>query len=347
MSTCDSSNSLRMVFWETTTACNLKCRHCRACVVNNKLPDELDTKSAISLIKSISNFSDATLVFSGGEPLLRKDLFQLVDIGKNLGLRIALATNGTLVNKSNAEQLLSGGIQRVSVSIDGNSSEIHDSLRCVPGSFDMAIKGIKILIESGIPTQINTTVTKDNYEYLQDILQLAIDIGACGLHLFLLVPTGCGRELDKGEIIGPDEYEKVLDWVCNISHDYDIDIRATCAPHYSRVLMQKNRNNPTKVAGGCLAGKSVCFVSYRGDVYPCGYFPVSAGNIIEKDISEIWKNSALFNELRHASSRLTGKCGFCEFKNICGGCRARAYAETGNYLDEEPFCVYLPRKEIK
>ena len=342
----------RLVFWELTLACNLKCVHCRACPVAERPPDELTTEEGRELIDRIASFSKPVLVLSGGEPLVRPDVFEIARYGADQGLRMALATNGTLVTSEIAQQIREAGFQRVSVSIDGADAASHDAFRRIRGSFDDAWRGIEYIKAAGVPFQINTTVTRHNIDQVPAILELAIARGASALHIFLLVPTGCGKEIADDEMIDPSEYERVLNWFYDRSKDVQIGLKATCAPHYMRIARQRMKQEGTKPAHseqgldamtkGCLAGSGVCFVSHRGEVYPCGYLPVSAGNVREKHFREIWENAEVFQVLRDEDN-LQGKCGYCEFRRICMGCRARAYACTGSYLDPEPYCVYEPR----
>jgi len=343
---------LRLVFWETTTSCNLKCIHCRASAVDARSPEELTLEQSKGLLSEIASFAKPVIVLSGGEPLVRDDIFDIASHGTGLGLRMVLATNGTTLTSDIATKLAGSGIQRISISLDGADAETHDSFRGVPGSFEAALAGIEHCKAAGIPVQINTTVSRHNIEQLSRTLDLAVSLGACALHIFLLVPTGCGKEITNTEMISSEQYEQVLSWLYNASKSSPINLKATCAPHYFRVMRQRARVEGIKITPemhgfeamtrGCLAGSAVCFVSYRGDVYPCGYFPVSAGNVLETPFSRIWAESKLFADLRDPSL-LQGKCGICEYSRVCGGCRARAYAETGNYLGEEPYCAYSPR----
>lgn len=347
------SPQLRLVFWETTTACNLKCVHCRACAVEDRSPEELSTRQSLNLLRQIASFAKPVVVLSGGEPLVREDIFEIASAGTQLGLRMVLATNGTNLPPDVIARLKSAGIQRLSISLDGANSESHDAFRGVPGAFDAALKGIRSCVEEQTPVQINTTVSRNNLQELPAIMDLAVSLGACALHLFLLVPTGCGKEIADAEMITPAQYEDVLNWLCDQSRSVPINLKATCAPHYFRVMRQRAKAEGIKITSqthgmeamtkGCLAGSGVCFVSYKGDVYPCGYFPVSAGNVLRTPLERIWKESELFRELRD-ESLLEGKCSVCEYVRLCGGCRARAYAETGNYLGEEPYCVYVPKR---
>ena len=340
------------MFWETTTSCNLKCIHCRASAVADRSPQELSYDQSCKLLSQIAAFARPVIVLSGGEPLVRPDILDIAKFGSDLGLRMVLATNGTTVDSDTAHNMVSAGIKRVSVSLDGINAATHDSFRGLPGAFDAALQGIENCKSAGMPVQINTTVAKHNVDQLPRMLDLATAIGACALHLFLLVPTGCGKEISAREMISPMEYEDVLNWLYDASKTSSISLKATCAPHYFRVMRQRAKTEGVKITPethgfeamtkGCLAGSAVCFVSYKGDVYPCGYFPVSAGNVLTTPIRTIWDESELFRTLRDPS-QLHGKCGICEFARVCGGCRARAYGETGDFLGEEPYCVYQPR----
>ncbi len=326
-------NDLRLVFWETTTACNLKCVHCRASAQQGRPPDELGIEESRALLASIASFARPVVVLSGGEPLIRPDIFDIASYGTELGIRMVLATNGTLLTREAARRLAKSGIQRVSVSLDGADAATHDAFRGVSGSYARALRGIENAKTEGLSFQINTSVARHNIGDLPAVLGSAISLGACALHLFLLVPTGCGKELGETEMIGADEYEQVLNWLFDQSKCSPISLKATCAPHYFRVMRQRAKAEYSKitpetrgleaVTKGCLAGSAVCFISWKGDVYPCGYFPVSAGSILTSPLSTIWRESPLFTQLRD-TALLQGKCGICEYSLFCGGCRARA-----------------------
>lgn len=343
----------RLVFWELTSACNLKCIHCRACPAEERSPDELSTEEGTRLIDQIASFTKPVLVLSGGEPLVRPDVFEIAKYASSVGLRVALATNGTLVTPEIASLAKESGIQRVSVSIDGPDAESHDGFRRVPGCFEAAWRGVENFKAAGMPFQINTTVTRHNVESLPEILDLAVERGASALHIFLLVPAGCGKEIADDEMVTPEEYEGVLNWLYDRSKDAKIALKATCAPHYFRVMRQRAHAEGTKITvethgfeamtKGCLAGSGVCFVSHSGEVYPCGYLPVSAGNVRDRHFREIWEDAEVFRILRD-DANLRGKCGYCEYRRVCMGCRARAYGCTGDYLGPEPYCVYQPRQ---
>ncbi|MCX7765230.1 MAG: radical SAM protein [Candidatus Sumerlaeia bacterium] len=351
---------LRIVFWETTTGCNLECQHCRRLEISKTLSqNDLTTEEAKILIQSLTEFNKPVLVLSGGEPLLRDDIFELSNFAATHGLTVALATNGTLINSTVAEKIKASGIQRVAVSLDGATPEINDSFRGIKGAFDRAIQGIQNINRLGVPTQINFTLARHNLFQLEAMFELALNLRVNALHLFMLVPVGCGLEIAPAEMLTPVEYESALKNFFQLALKFkELETRATCAPHYYRILCQQHVNEVNteqaelqkikspiqRISRGCLAGINVCFISHRGDVYPCGYLPVPAGNIKETKIKTIWQEAKIFRGLWNYSL-LTGKCGICMYKQICGGCRARAYAATGNYLSQEPFCVYQPLRE--
>ena len=392
-----NQNKPRLVFWELTKGCNLRCIHCRASATELSSPSDLSTQAALDIINQIAAVSSPILVLSGGEPLFRSDIFQLARYGTDKGLRVALATNGTLVTKQVARKIVDSGVKRVAISLDGSDALTHDTFRGIPGAFDAAITGFRNLKDLGMSVQINTTIARHNAHQLPQVLELAKSIGADALHTFLLVPVGCGVDIAAEQMVPPEEYERMLNWFYDRSLEGGIELKATCAPHYFRVVHQRraaehrsaaaaqaaqpiqeaaphSHIGPTdmtmpgstgielkphgigKAVGhpgthpsdmsamtkGCLAGTAVCFISNQGEVYPCGYLPALAGDLKKQRFADIWENSVVFNQLRDPNN-LKGKCGCCEFRNVCMGCRARAFAATGNYLDEEPFCVYEPK----
>lgn len=374
----------RLIFWESTAGCNLACIHCRRITVADQLlPQDLNTQEAFDLIDQVAAFARPIFILSGGEPLYRPDIFDIARHAADAGLIVALATNGTLIDESVARHIKEAGIRRVSVSFDGADAPTHDIFRGA-GAFEKSLAGMEHLRTVGVPYQINTTVARHNIHQMPETLALAKGLGAAALHLFLLVPVGCGMEIAADQQISPTEYENVLHWLYDAEMDGGIELKATCAPHYFRVVRQRQaeerrqgivRERPQSmhrqstaggghpgghpgaanggsangdaamraVSKGCLAGTGVCFVSHRGEVFPCGYLPVEAGNIRHQPFQEIWENSPLFDQLRDPS-QLGGKCGVCEFTGLCGGCRARAYGTTLDYLGEEPFCSYEPRR---
>jgi radical SAM protein with 4Fe4S-binding SPASM domain len=366
---------LRLVFWETTVGCNLACVHCRRLDVSHELSKlDLTTRQSLDFIRTIPEIGRPILVFSGGEPLMRPDIWELADEARRVGLPTALATNGTLVDEDVAWRIKHVGFRRVSISFDGPDAPTHDQFRG-DGAFVASIAGFTALRQAGVSMQINTTIAKHNFRKLDDTYQLALDLGADALHLFMLVPVGCGADLSPDIMLDPDEYEQTLNWIYDRSLENKLHLKATCAPHYFRVLRQRAkadgrpmpaRSLPPQGMGrsvggsghghsaqghpggdmsamtkGCLAGQAVCFVSHTGEVFPCGYLPVSSGNVTETPLPDIWRRSPVFADLRD-DSKLEGKCGCCEFSKVCMGCRARAFAETTSYLAEEPNCSYTP-----
>ncbi len=344
-------NQVRMIAWEVTRSCNLACVHCRAASHLGPYPGELSTKQCLHLIDDIANASRPVIILTGGEPLLRPDIFEIAAYGTRKELRMVMATNGTLVDEATARRMIESGIQRVSISIDGKDDQSHDVFRNQPGAFDGAIRGIEAMKSVGMEFQINTTITNTNMHQIRDIYSLALNIGAAAHHIFLLVPTGRGKDLAEQAITAAD-YEKTLMWFHQKSLTCEIQLKATCAPHYFRIMHQ-NRPKEKKVvkkAGGhfhestrgCLGGITFCFISHVGQVQPCGYLELDCGNVQKQSFGEIWETSVVFRNLRDYS-KYGGKCGRCEFIKVCGGCRARAYEATGDYLAEEPLCLYEPK----
>jgi radical SAM protein with 4Fe4S-binding SPASM domain len=392
-----TNSKARLIFWEVTKGCNLRCIHCRASATELSSPSDLSTRTALGIIDQIAATANPILVLSGGEPLYRSDIFQLARYATDKGLRVALATNGTLVTKEVARMIVDSGVKRVSISLDGADSLTHDTFRGIPGAFDAAVYGLRNLKALGMSVQINMTIARHNAKQLPQVLDLAKSLGADALHTFLLVPVGCGVDIAAEQMVAPEEYERMLNWFYDQSLEGGIELKATCAPHYFRVVRQRRvaerhsaeaaaqakaarqvASDPSAIGPadmvmpgstgillqpaahpgnghpgghphdmnamtkGCLAGTGVCFISHEGEVYPCGYLPVIAGDLRKQSFSDIWENAEVFRQLRETDN-LKGKCGCCEFRNVCMGCRARAYAATGDFLDEEPFCVYQPK----
>lgn len=345
---------MRILFWEVTRRCNLACLHCRANSPLDKKSNELSLRDGQRLIEHLASFTTPPLlIFSGGEPLCHKHIFDLLFYASKRGLKTALATNGTLLTQQSAARIKQAGVQRVSISLDGANPGSHDRFRGITGSFDQALAGFNLLKAVGVSVQINTTLSRHNLGELADILNLCLELQAEALHLFMLVPVGCGLQIKAEEMLTPIEYEQTLNWIYLESKRVNIQIKPTCAPHYMRIVLQQRQGQTQESAPpgnygamtrGCLAGSEVCFVSSEGNVYPCGYLPLLAGNILQTQLREIWQNSTLFQELQDANL-LKGKCGCCEYKWVCGGCRARAFGQTNDYLAEEPYCAYLPLQE--
>ena len=357
--------ALRLVFWESTTGCNLACVHCRRLEVSHELSKlDLTTEQSAQFIRTLPETGRPILVFSGGEPLMRQDIWELARVATGVNIPIALATNGTIMDDSIARKVVDVGFRRVSISFDGPDAPTHDQFRGA-GAFDKSIAGFKALRRGGMSMQINSTIAKHNFRKLDDTYKLALELGADALHLFMLVPVGCGADLSPDIMLDGEEYETTLNWIYDRSLEGKLHLKATCAPHYFRVMRQRAKTDGrpmpthpshphqgmgcpggpppdmTAMTKGCLAGQAVCFVSHTGEVFPCGYLPVSSGNIKDTPLPEIWRRSPIFANLRD-DSQLEGKCGCCEYSKVCMGCRARAFGYTGDYLAEEPNCSYTP-----
>ncbi len=344
---------LQLVAWEITRSCNLYCAHCRASSTDESYKGELSTEECLHLIDGILEVGKPILILTGGEPLLRDDIFQVAQYATAQGMRVVLGTNGTLITREIAARLKESGVSRVGVSLDFPTPELQDKFRGKSGAFEAALGGIREARHVGIEVQINSTITKLNSQYLGDLLNLALEAGAVALHPFMLVPTGRGKGLKSVELT-PQEYEQVLNWIYDKQAELGdrMFFKPTDAPQYFRVVMQRDMelrqeqrtsagNGMSSLTRGCLAGTGFCFISHRGRVQGCGYLDIEAGNVKRESFAEIWFNSPLFRDLRDLSN-LKGKCGICEYKRVCGGCRARAYEATGDYLESEPYCVYEP-----
>ncbi len=344
-------NALRLVAWETTRNCNLNCKHCRASATMGPYQDELDTPAALHLLDQIAEVGKPIIILTGGEPLMRPDIFEIAAYGNSKGLRMVMAPNGTLITEQNARLMAETGIKRISISLDGATKAIHDNFRGVNGAFDGALNGIRQAKKAGVEFQINTTISKQNLDEIPKIFELAVELGAVAHHIFLLVPTGRGKYMIEQEI-NAEEYERTLNWFYDQRKNSPLQLKATCAPHYYRILRQRARADGEKVTfqthgldavtRGCLGGIGFCFISHRGVVQPCGFLQMDSGNVTQTSFAEIWKNSEVFKTLRNYDL-LTGKCGPCEYHKVCGGCRARAYEATGDMMAEEPLCIYQPQ----
>jgi heme b synthase len=314
-------------------------------------PDELDTEKSLRLLDQIREVGRPIIILTGGEPLLRSDIFDIASHGTRIGLRMVMAVNGTRVDAGIARRMKESGIKRISVSLDGATRERHDAFRGVPGAFDGALGGIGHARAAGLEFQINTTITRANLAEIPKILALAEELGAVAHHIFLLVPTGRGKYILDQEI-SATEYEDTLNWFYDQAQKTSLQLKATCAPHYYRILRQRARaegktvsfdtHGLDAVTRGCLAGTGFCFISHVGVVQTCGFLDVHCGDVTRTHFKEIWEHSEVFTKLRDFKN-LEGKCGACHYRAVCGGCRARAFEATGNYLAEEPLCSFQPR----
>jgi heme b synthase len=341
----------RVIAWEVTRSCNLSCLHCRASAEERRYEGELSTRECFAFLDQVATFAAPIVILTGGEPLLRPDIFDIAAYGAAKGFRMTMAPNGTLITPENARRMVDVGIQRISVSLDGATAASHDAFRQVPGAFAGAIRGIGCAREAGLEFQINTSITRQNLAELPAIQELAVKLGAVAHHIFLLVPTGRGRDLAE-QTIDAAEYERTLHWFYEQKDQVPLQLKATCAPHYYRILRQRAKSEGKTVdrktfgldavTRGCLGGIGFCFVSHVGEVQPCGYLEIPCGNLRSKPFREIWESSPVFTALRNPEL-YEGKCGRCEYLRVCGGCRARAFESTGNYLAPEPLCLHQPR----
>lgn len=344
----------RLIAWEVTRSCNLACKHCRAEAHPEPYPGELSNSEAKALIDTFPEVGNPIIIFTGGDPMMRPDVYDLADYARNKGLRCVMSPNGTLITPESAELIKNAGFQRCSISIDGADAASHDHFRGVPGAFEASLRGIELLKAQGIEFQINTTVTKTNLSTFKDIFRLCENLGAAAWHIFLLVPMGRAAELNN-EVISAEEYEQVLHWFYDFRKTTAMHLKATCAPHYYRIMRQRAHEEGLSVTPelfgmdahtrGCLGGIGFCFISHVGQVQPCGYLTLDCGNVRDTPFPELWKNTPHFKQFRDQSA-YEGKCGFCEYHKVCGGCRARAYSMTENHMGPEPLCTYEPRKKV-
>jgi radical SAM protein with 4Fe4S-binding SPASM domain len=331
--------------WEVTNACNLRCSQCHACS-GKPMPGELDTEEGKRLLDSMANIGEfRMLALGGGEPLVRPDIIELIAHARNLGLEISIATNGTLLTTELAREFKRLGVTNIAVGLNANDQEIHEQITNVPGSFTSTKNAVYATLEAGMNLQINTTVMKENRPAISGLLDFASEVDAQIVLLYQLVPEGRGEEDME---LSVREYRALTEMVADKQRASRSIIEPTCSPQYWAYLMSRHRNGhkpsglTMKLAEalfkGCVAGSGLCYVKPDGEVWPCPFVPISAGNVREHPLEELWYDSDLFNSLRDRD-RLTGeKCRACRYKNMCGGCRGRAYAHSGDYLGDDPLC---------
>ena len=340
----------KWVAFETTRRCNLDCIHCR-CSSDPAAPFGAFTlERALALIDEIAAFVQPVFVLSGGEPLLRPDIFDIARHATAKGFRTCMATNGLLVTEEVCAAMKESGIKMVAISLDGPNREVHDSFRRVKGAFDGAVRAAKLLRAAGIPFLVNSSFGKANQAHVADTFRLAKSLGAVAWYMFMVVPSGRGEEMLDGLIRQPD-YDELLEWHLEQERrEEDILMRPTCAPHYYRLVLKKGHGFKRKelsfatgASKGCVAAQTICLIDAFGEVRPCSYISLSGGNVLKEPFRKIWEESPLFLALRDTSA-YKGRCGVCEYRNVCGGCRVRALALRGDVLEEDPFCDHVPVK---
>lgn len=355
-----------LVFWETTRACQLACRHCRASATAQPLPGELTTAEGRNLIDQVAGFGRPypILIFTGGDCLLRSDLFDLVKYATGLGIPVALSPSVTpALTPLMIDQISANGVRAVSISLDGAVAATHDGVRGIPGHFEDTVQAIRALVAAGLTVQINTTVMQGNVEELGDIAALVSNLGANIWEVFFLVQVGRGTAT---EAVSPIEHEDICHFLYDASH-YGFIVRTVEAPFFRRVVARRKAGDPAPDTDLYLAlserlktlmgpaikqpkahtaatrdGKGIVFVAYDGDVYPAGFLPHSLGNVRLDPIAQIYQDDPLLRRIR--AGNFSGRCGYCEYSDLCGGSRARAFAASGDPLAEDPACLYQPNQ---
>ena len=339
-----------LVIWEVTQACDLACVHCRASAQSERNPAELSTEQGYRLLDEIRSFGEPLMVFTGGDPLKRPDLYELIRYSVKIGLRTNVTPSATpLLTAEAIERFQAAGIARMAISLDGPDAATHDEFRGIPGTFDRAMFALRHARDIGLDTQLQTTVTRRNMARLAEVAEIAKEVRTRMWSLFFLIVTGRAEEGD--DLLAP-EYEQVFEFMYELSKTAPFGVKTTEAMHYRRYVAQRikaehgvtENQNAKGVAwrtAGVSDGKGFVFVSHTGEIFPSGFFPVSGGNVLHDSLTDVYRNSDLFQTLRDTSQR-RGKCGICEYRNICGGSRSRAYALSGDFLAEDPRCIYQP-----
>jgi radical SAM protein len=347
------------IAWEVTRACAYACVHCRADAQHQRDPRELSTEEAFALVDRLADFGNhPILVFTGGDPMMRRDLNELIAYATQKGLRCSLTPTATaLPTKERLEQVREAGIRRIALSLDASRPEVHDAFRQVPGSWQRTMDILHRAHDVGLSVQINTTVAKHNVDILPEMVPFIQEVGAVQWSVFFLVPTG--RAMIE-QMISAEQHEQVFNWLYELSQNAPFDIKGTAAPMYRRVAIERKKaeagdkpvtfqgagfqyadglNRPTK---GVNDGNGFLFISHIGEIQPSGFLPLTAGMVRENDVVDIYRNHPMFKDLRDYS-RLKGKCAVCEYRDVCGGQRGRAYGITGDYMESDPACAYVPQ----
>ena len=339
-----------LVIWEVTQACDLACVHCRASALPERSPKELTTEQGYRLLDEIRSFGEPLMVFTGGDPLKRPDLYDLIRYAVKIGLRTNVTPSATALLTAEAiDRFKEAGVSRMAISLDGPDAASHDEFRGIPGTFDRAMFALRHARDIGLDTQLQTTITRRNMGRLQDMADIAKEVRTKMWSLFFLIVTGRAAEQDD---LRAAEYEQVFEFMYELSKTAPFGVKTTEAMHYRRYVAQRMKEEHGAVVNenakgvafrtaGVSDGKGFVFVSHKGEIFPSGFLPLNGGNVLEESLTDVYRNSELFKTLRDTTQR-EGKCGVCGYQKICGGSRSRAYALTGNYLAEDPRCVYQP-----
>ena len=334
----------RLIAFEVTRRCRFNCLHCRADAGADG-QQELSTEQCKKILRAVARFRKCVIILTGGEPMERSDIYKLIQFGQKSGHRMVMASCGYLINQESIARLKEAGVLALSFSLDGASAETHDKFRQAKGAFDAVIRAAEIARTAGVRFQINTTLCKTNMDEVAGIIELAKRLGAYCFNAFILVPTGRGKNM-ADQILDPLQYEVMLNELLRLKLESSIEVRVTCGPQFARVCQQARLKGLVGEVNGCMGGRGFGFISYRGDVQTCGFLDVPAGNLVENgyNFKKIWLESQLLNEVRDLSG-YTGKCRTCEYAALCGGCRARAYAVSGDYLASDPLCSYKAKAD--
>ncbi len=359
----DFSKAPFTIAWEITRACAYACVHCRADAQHRPDPNELTTQEGYALLDRLAEFGSPILIFTGGDPMMRRDLFDLIAYATQKGLRCSLTPTATaLPTRERLEKAKQAGIRRIALSLDAPTPEVHDSFRQIEGSWERTMRILRNAQAVGLSAQVNTTVSNHNKHLLPDMVPFIEQVGAVQWSVFFLVPTGRAQ---TPWMVSAEDHERIFNWLYDLSQTAPFDIKATAAPMYRRVAIERKRaelangngsgaqeitfqgagfqyadglNRPRR---GVNDGNGFLFISHKGEIMPSGFLPISAANVREQDVVDVYRNHPLFKDLRDLT-KLKGKCGVCEYRDVCGGQRGRAYGVTGDYLESDPACVYQP-----
>lgn len=332
----DASYKPSLISWNLTKKCNLRCPHCYL-EAGKKAEYELSTEECLGLVEEMKQLGTEMLILTGGEPLLRKDIFDIAQHASGQGIWVVMGTNGVLVTEKTAQKMLECGVKGVAISLDSIEAEKHNQFRGGPNSWEYSVRALKICRAAGLQVLVQTTVMESNYEEIPQLIEFTRGLGAWSFNLYFLVQTGRGQQMND---LSPQRTHAMLENLVELQDRYrPMLVRSKCAPQFKQIAYEMGKGGLE--SGGCMAGTEYCRITPEGNVTPCPYMPVVAGNVLEQRFTDIWHTSPVFRELRDLD-QLQGRCGRCELKELCGGCRCRAYAASGDYLQEDPACTYQP-----